>query len=245
MEFENMVFARDYTVEPETQDTNTDREEFDQLLDILRKSKLFKDFEIALNAIPKMIVPEYKAAYDDLLNRLNKHTDQYGGKIRGEINYKTGSAWIEVILPFFEAVDVKTRQLFADVIQASLSMNFTATNDGNVRLYALLPYFEDLCEDETNDELLMQELLKHPDIIGAMEKQIAREYTTIERMLQNKFFRQKIGLAGEIVTGESAEDFIQSLKQEAKKDPLRFLALLEQIGISLGEMLSGESFPVC
>ena len=245
MEFENMVFARDYTVEPETQVTNTDREEFDQLLDILRKSKLFKDFEIALNAIPKMIVPEYKAAYDDLLNRLDKHTNQYGGKIRGEINYKTGSAWIEVILPFFEAVDVKTRQLFADVIQASLSMNFTATNDGNVRLYALLPYFEDLCEDETNDELLMQELLKHPDIIGAMEKQIAREYTTIERMLQNKFFRQKIGLAGEIVTGESAEDFIQSLKQEAKKDPLRFLALLEQIGISLGEMLSGESFPVC
>ena len=94
MEFENMVFARDYTVEPETQDTNTDREEFDQLLDILRKSKLFKDYEVALNAIPKMIVPEYKAAYDDLLNRLDKHTNQYGGKIRGEINYKTGSAWI-------------------------------------------------------------------------------------------------------------------------------------------------------
>ena len=231
MEIENMVFARDYTVEPESQGKNADKEELDQLLNILRKSKLFKDYEVALNAIPKMIVPEYKAAYDDLLNRLDKHTNQYGGKIRGEINYKTGSAWIEVILPFFEAVDVKTRQLFADVIQASLSMNFTATNDGNVRLYALLPYFEDLCDDETKDSLFLQELLKHQDAIAAVAKPLGDEPTDKpDHLLQNDTFLLKLGLAGELLTGENAEDFVNNLQQEAIENPERFLAMLKQWG---------------
>ena len=178
-----------------------------------------------------MIVPEYKAAYDDLLNRLDKHTNQYGGKIRGEINYKTGSAWIEVILPFFEAVDVKTRQLFADVIQASLSMNFTATNDRNVRLYALLPYFEDLCDDETKDSLFLQELLKHQDAIAAVAKPLGDEPTDKpDHLLQNDAFLLKLGLAGELLTGENAEDFVNNLQQEAIENPERFLAMLKQWG---------------
>lgn len=187
MELENMVFARDYTAEPELQGIENAREELDQMMDVIRKSDLFKDYETALNAIPKMIVPKHKAVYDDLLKRLDEHTNRYRGKIRGEVNYETGSAWIEVILPLFEAVDDETRQLFADAIQASLSMNFTATGDGDLRLYLLLSYFEDFCDDDIKDELLFEELVKHRDVIAAMAKPLYGELVgNPDQLLQDK-----------------------------------------------------------
>ena len=245
MEHTVTTFFRDYSKPKKSRSQNASADESSHLFDALCDRNILKRCQDALNAIPKVVLSDRKAIYDDLLSRFDSYAMLQGGKIRGVVNYENGDAWIEGIIPFFGATSDETRQLFADIIQSSITMNFTATDDGNVRLYALLPYFEDLCDDETRDELLMQELMKHPDIIDVMENQIAREYTTIERMLQSEFFRQKIGLADEIVTGESAEDFIQILKQEAKKDPLGFLTLLEQIGISLDEMLSGESFPVC
>ena len=195
MELDKMIFVRDYTSATEPQGAETTREELEQMMDMIRKSELFKDYETALNAIPKMIVPKYRATYDDLLKRLDDHTNRCGGKIHGEINYKTGSAWIEVILPFFEAINDNTRQLFTDVIMASLSMNFSATNDGNVRLYALLPYFEDLCDDETKDKLFLDELFKHRNIVAELWKlikdvptdgpgQLPQEENELEQLLE-------------------------------------------------------------
>ena len=110
-------------------------------------------------------------------------------------------------------------------------MNFTATNDRNVRLYALLPYFEDLCDDETKDSLFLQELLKHQDAIAAVAKPLGDEPTDKpDHLLQNDAFLLKLGLAGELLTGENAEDFVNNLQQEAIENPERFLAMLKQWG---------------
>ena len=170
------TFVRDYTSLGKAREATASEADSTKLFDVLFDSEIFKKCQDALNAIPKVVVSDYKAAYDDLLSRLDQLVMRQCGKIRGVVDYDNGDAWIEVILPFLEATDNESRTLLTDVIQKSITMNIKTADDEGVRLYALLPYFEDLCDDDMKERLLAQELLKHPDVVAALEKKMDREH---------------------------------------------------------------------
>ena len=229
------TFVRDYTSLGKAREATASEADSTKLFDVLFDSEIFKKCQDALNAIPKVVVSDYKAAYDDLLSRLDQLVMRQCGKIRGVVDYDNGDAWIEVILPFLEATDNESRTLLTDVIQKSITMNIKTADDEGVRLYALLPYFEDLCDDDMKARLLDQELLKHPDVVAALEKQMDREHTKCSYLLQQESFWTKFGVFAEMLTDENTTNFIRDLEQEAREDPQKFLAMLKQMGLSLDD----------
>ena len=80
---ENIVYERDYAEEHRRAAERADLESsiFDASID----TGFWKAYGEMMDAIPKVIVPEDKAAYEDLLPRLDELARRLGGKIRGEV----------------------------------------------------------------------------------------------------------------------------------------------------------------
>jgi len=58
-----------------------------------------------------------------------------------------------VVLPFFEIYKPEDAELFIDIFQNSHSFNVTATDDGNVRIYIMINYFNEIMPKDMNEAL--------------------------------------------------------------------------------------------
>lgn len=162
---ENVVFERDY--EEEHRKAHEQQSLDAKVFDTAIETGFWKAYGEMMDAIPKIVVPEDKAAYEDLLPRLDNLARRFGGKIHGEIRYDKWQSEIIVTLPFLEIGDDEEYQLFKDLAAKTHLVTISATEDGKVRVYVMINYFKEIedateavegliAENETLAELLRQ-----------------------------------------------------------------------------------------
>lgn len=197
---ENIVFEKDYAEEA-AQQREDPPDIYDEIFDYAVKDGFLKTLTSAMKAMPKVVVAEDKAAYEDLLARLDTLAQMYGGQIKGVVDYERWESRITVILPFFEISTDEEHELLADIAEKAHYFNISATEDGNVRLTVMINYFEELGDKESlieetieQDEKLvellqrlceaeMREFLADPEIRALIEERAAELGITPEELL--------------------------------------------------------------
>ena len=150
---DNIVFDRDYSeahkkaIESRSSEPN--------VFDIAEKTGFWQAYKQMRDSIPKVIVPEDKAAYENLLPRLDALARRLGGKIHGEVSYEKWQSEITLILPFFEFGNDEAYRLLQDLAFNTHLLNITATEDGNVRIYIMINYFREIIEPSESTEKLI------------------------------------------------------------------------------------------
>ena len=211
---ENIVYEKDYSDE-KAMSKCADRTLFKLEEDILEQAidgGFFKVYSEAMNAMPKYIVPEDKAAYEDLLPRLDKFARRLGGRIKGVVDYEKWDAHIILHLPYFEITTQEEHELLSDIAKKTHLLDITGTEDGGVRVYIMINYFNEIGdkanliqESIASDDKLVELLSKRRD----EEKNIALSHSLI-----GAFFED---MAAEM--GTSADEFYDMLDDACKKDP--------------------------
>lgn len=211
---ENIVYEKDYSDEKVRRQSAEHAlfELEDDILDQAIEGGFFKAYSEAMNAMPKYIVPEDKAAYEDLLPRLDRFARRLGGHIKGVVDYEKWDAHIILHLPYFEITTEEEHELLSDIAKKTHLFDVTGTEDGGVRVYIMINYFDEIGDKENliqetiaKDDKLVELLAKRRD----EEKQLALSHPLI-----GTFFED---MAAEM--GISAEEFYDKLDDACKKDP--------------------------
>ncbi len=144
---ENEVFERDYSQLPPL----LSMPEFQADLAILKHavdSGMIKEYEATVKAMPKYIVPEMKAAYDDLLSRLDALALEARGTVRGVVDYEEWQASITVTLPVLRFIEPFGTLLMADIALSADSVTINMDKQGKVQMVIFIPYFADIGDKE-------------------------------------------------------------------------------------------------
>lgn len=172
---EDIIFERDYTAENETAYEEGS-------VDILEQSIVggfFERFYTSLKQVPKIIVPEYKADYDHLLNACDVLAKQSGGTIRGVVSYQLWEAVIELLLPHAEFATTENLLLLKDIAEKAQSVIFSTTETGKISLRLYVHYFEDLISDSDRNYLEYTAIMQDPKLV-----ELIKEKTEISPELQ-------------------------------------------------------------
>lgn len=91
----NEVYEADYRRKDKS-------EEIPKAFEVAVETGFFKTYNDIMRSIPKVIVPEDKKNYEELLQKLDFLAKRRGGMIRGIVNYEKFDSHIYITLPFFE-----------------------------------------------------------------------------------------------------------------------------------------------
>ncbi len=164
---ENEVFERNYSQLPPLHSMP----EFQADLAILKHAAdcgLIKEYEATVKAMPKYIVPEKKAAYDDLLSRLDELALEARGTVRGVVDYEEWQASITVTLPILRFIEPFGTLLMADIALSADSVTIDWDKHGNVQMEIIIPYFVDIGDKEQVMDDLIDRDEKLVDMITSM-----------------------------------------------------------------------------
>lgn len=151
---ENEVFERDYTHLPPLHLTS----QFQNDLAIVKHAAdtgMIGEYEAAVRAMPRIIMPSKKAVYNDLLIRLNEFAMAARGRIRGVVDFEEWQATITVTLPTIRFVEPHGTLLMADMALSADSIEISADEQGMLKMVIELPYFQEI----GNKEQIMDDLI--------------------------------------------------------------------------------------
>ena len=136
---ENEVYEKDYG---EKFRERSDKAKGKDFLDTLMDVGFFQVYKEEMDKIPKRVVPKEKEDYEYLLGECDAYVRQFGGKIRGEVDYQKWQATIDLYQSHFEFcdrealtpvsythLDVYKRQMYSGLIPSVLA---TYRNSGQV-----------------------------------------------------------------------------------------------------------------
>lgn len=155
---ENIVFEKDYS---------QDQREDDYCLNVFKRAiygSFAKDYQEAMSKVPKVVVPEYKANYEYLLQVCDGLAQQWGGSVRGVVDYEHWDAKIDLNLPFAEFCDADGLQLLRDIAEKSHSVTFQATEDGGINIHIFNLYFEELISDVHQGYIKYEAIMNDPEL---------------------------------------------------------------------------------
>ena len=137
---ENLVFERDYSKDCKE---TPNRSPFDDLLVQVLTGNFLTSYTDALNTIPKVIIPEYQANYEYVLQLCDALAKKCGGSVRGEISYEQWEATIDLVLPYVEFASPEDLQVLQEIAAKSHEVSIQPA-DGSIHLHIINRYFEDL-----------------------------------------------------------------------------------------------------
>ena len=159
---EDIIYEQDYTLQEKTPEIEGAEAIFNQAID----GGFFKAFADAMEKIPKIIVPQDKANYEYLLDRLDAVAKRKHGRIKGIIDYHKWVSHIEVILPFLGFESPEDLVLMKEIAEKSHTVTVTPHEKG-VRLYIMINYFEELMTD-THQGYLKFEAIMQDEKLASM-----------------------------------------------------------------------------
>ncbi len=167
---ENVVYERDYSHLPPLHLTT----EFQQELAILKHavdSGMIREYEDTVRAMPKYIVPSKRAAYDDMVTRLDGFAEEARGTICAVIDYEEWQASISLVLSVLRFVEPHGSLLLAEIALTADSITVTSLDNGFVQIEIILPYFEEI----GNKEEIMDSLIEQDEKMLDMITRFLRE----------------------------------------------------------------------
>lgn len=194
----NEVYEADYRRKSRT-------EEIPGAFEIAVETGFFKTYNDIMRSIPKVIVPEDKKNYEELLLKLDTLAKRRGGMIRGIVNYEKFDSHIYITLPFFEFSHVEEHKLLAELESKAHSLTFTVTDDGMIQLSVMINYFEEIGDIdnvfdmalEGNEKLTTallesvekrrQSILEHPVVGKLIERAAMNMGITVDEYMDRVF----------------------------------------------------------
>ena len=224
---ENSIYEKDYAEEHEK---NRQSEDVDILAQAISGGFL-KRLEDSLRAIPKMIIPEYKANYEYLLKMCDDLAKQLGGHIRGVVDYERWEAAIDVVLPYAEFANQDGLLLLKSMAEKALSVTFRATDDGNTRIRLYVPYFENLISDEGKECLKYDALIKDADLVKMLD--VPKLPSGLEQFVV--FMNGLLDSVEQATQRDRTEIFLELLNRTKADDMNNIIERLEQVAQELIE----------
>lgn len=136
---ENCIYERDYT-EAHKRSRNTGPDMIERLID----EGFFKYYDALMQQIPKIIIPEDKAAYERILKGCDDMAKRHGGKISGIVSYEKWESWIRLTLPFIEFSSDEDMKFLRDIADNAHTVCFQPTENGDVKLSIMICYFDEI-----------------------------------------------------------------------------------------------------
>ena len=224
---ENSIYEKDYAEEHEK---NRQSEDVDILAQAISGGFL-KRLDDSLRAIPKMIIPEYKANYEYLLKMCDDLAKQLGGNIRGVVDYERWEAAIDVVLPYAEFANQDGLLLLKSMAEKALSVTFRATDDGNTRIRLYVPYFENLISDEGKECLKYDALIKDADLVKMLD--VPKLPSGLEAFVV--FMNGLLDSVEQATQRDRTEIFLELLNRTKADDMNNIIERLEQVAQELIE----------
>ncbi len=107
--------------------------------------------------LPKIIIEKDKETFERVVPKLDKFTQDHSGIIEATVDYKKWDSHIIMLLPFMEFDSKDDFELFSDITQNSHSFSISVTDEGLLRVYILINYFDEIVfEDEKMAELVIE-----------------------------------------------------------------------------------------
>lgn len=141
---ENEIYERDYQAQEKTPEIERANAIFDRAMN----GSFLRDYAAAMDAIPKVIVPEDKENYEYLLNRCDEVAKRWHGHIKGMVDYHRWESRIELTLPCVEFGDPEDLSLLREIAEKAHLVTFTANQNGGINLSIMINYFEELMTEE-------------------------------------------------------------------------------------------------
>ena len=137
---ENEVYEKDYGEEFRERAKKAEGKDF---LDTLKDIGFFQAYKEEMDKIPKRVVPKEKADYEYLLTECDAYVRQFGGKIRGEVDYQKWQATIDLYLEHFEFCDRKALTLLKEIAERAENVTFSM-KDELLRMSVFIGYFDEV-----------------------------------------------------------------------------------------------------
>lgn len=142
--YPNYTFVRDYR-DNKSEESVSDKKMRIEGIKTLCGDGLI-DTSNPLYRIPKAIIPSDALTFERLLPKLDKFTELGKGTIRAVIDYYIWESYIEIYLPFLEFCTDEDFKLLQDISRNTNSFTVYSTEDGGVRLWILIHYFDEIYE---------------------------------------------------------------------------------------------------
>lgn len=160
---ENLVFERDYSKEY-NQASDSDAI---AILEQAISGGFLKSYSEAMYAIPKVVVPEYKANYEYVLQLCDDLAKRHGGSIRGIVSYEQWEAHINLVVPFVEFTSPEDLQILRDIAEKSHGVTIQPVDDG-IRIHIYNLYFEELISDDGRSYIQYEHILQDEKLAGML-----------------------------------------------------------------------------
>lgn len=218
---ENIVYKRDYKEAKASRDKQHRNDIPSQVFDYLITSDALATMNDAYTEMPRVINDGHKAAYERILNALDRIANTFGGKIEGVVDYQNWEASIFVVLPFVEFSSVDELALLKDIASNSQTVTFTVTPEGNVRMKMLIDYFDIV---GNVDAMLEEEILNNPKLVAMLEEADRSEK---RRLMTNPQIAIMVRLGAESM-GISEEEYLDKIVKFLRNPPEGFMEKIQQ-----------------
>lgn len=142
--YPNYTFVRDYR-DNKSEESVSDKKMRIEGIKTLCGDGLI-DTSNPLYRIPKAIIPADALTFERLLPKLDKFTELGKGTIRAVIDYYMWESYFEIYLKHLEFFTEEDFLLLQDISRNTNSFTVYSTEDGGVRLWILIHYFDDIYE---------------------------------------------------------------------------------------------------
>lgn len=201
--------------------------------DIAVETGFFKKYNDIMRSIPKVIVPEDKKNYQELLQKLDALAKRRGGMIRGIVSYEKFDSHIYITLPFFEFSHEEEHKLLAELESKAHSLTFTVTDDGMIELSVMINYFEELGNtDNVFDMALYGNEKLTEALLDSIEKrrQSIIEHPVVGKMIERA--SQNMGI--------TVDEYMDRVFADDGSDPNEQIELLGALLEAEDEMSDGN-----
>lgn len=137
---ENEVYEKDYGEEFRKRSEKAKSQDF---LDALKDIGFFQAYKEEMDKIPKSVVPKEKADYEYLLGECDAYVQQFGGKVRGEVDYQKWQATIDLYQTHFEFCGREALTLLKEIAERAENVTFSI-KDRLLRMTVFIGYFDEV-----------------------------------------------------------------------------------------------------
>ena len=218
---DNIIFERDYKEDKARRDRQNQSAISSRIFDYAVTSGALRTMGDTYSKLPRVINESHKAAYERILNALNRIARIFGGKIKGVVDYQNWEASIYIILPFVEFSSEEELMLLKDIASNTQTVTFTVEPDGNIRMKLLIEYV-DVVGNVGN--MLEEEIANCPELVAMLEEADKAEK---QQLMSNPEIAMIVQL-GSASVGVSEEEDLDRVVTFLRNPPEDFLNTLQQ-----------------
>ena len=213
------TYEQDYRQQRQEYHNMMDEAGHGEAFDLIKKLGIMSDIDKRFLALPHVINPTIKLAYDKCLLMLDSWAMLKGGRIKGEVSYERFDAIITVIFPFFEFLEGSSIEYLRFLTMYARNVTFQPSDDGNIEMHVCFDYFEDIGD---KDAIIEEEIQKHPELVEALNASADKERTLI---LEDPTMYAFLTKAAESI-GVTPEEYLDRFEDVWEENPMAIMELL-------------------